>query len=274
MSVAAAIFCTWGALCLLFWQGGWQLLYHPSSIVTRTPAAAGLTFDSIGFATTGTGLPQLSGWWIPAAPDGRFSRFTVLSLHGPDGNLGNSVDHLAQLHAIGVNVFAFDYRGYGRSQFTRPSERSWLQDARWALDYLIETRHIAPSAIVLDGRDLGANLALELAAAHPELAGVILESPLEDATSAIFHDARARLVPARLLVRDRYDLRAAGTALHIPSLWFLPSSNKDSSKASSEPAAYKVIKPRKMLVWLPPGSDAESDFSNELSRWLDGLPAR
>ena len=268
----AAVVCTWGSLCLLFWQGGWQLLYHPSSAVTRTPAAAGLAFDPIGFATTGVGLPQLSGWWIPTAPGARFQRYTVLSLHGQDGNLSNSTDHLARLHAAGVNVFAFDYRGYGRSRFTHPSEQSWLQDAGWALDYLTETRHIAPAAIVLDGSDLGANLALEVAAAHPELAGVILESPLEDAASAIFNDPRARLVPARLLVRDRYNLHAAGADLRIPSLWFVPSSS--GGRPSREPSAYQAITARKMLVWLPSGQETAPDVSNELSRWLDGLPSR
>ncbi len=38
--------------------------------------------------------------------------------------------------------------------------------------------------------------------------------------SAVFSDARARLVPARLLVRDRYDLNAAAANVRVPVLWF------------------------------------------------------
>ena len=146
-------------------------------------------------------------------------RLTVLYLHGQDGNLGDTVDALARLHAAGVNVLAFDYRGYGQSQFVRPSEAHWRQDAEWALEYLTGTRHIAPGAIVLDGTALGANLALEVAAAHPELAGVIVESPIADPMNAIFSDARARMVPAHLLVRDRYDLDAAAENVRVPVLW-------------------------------------------------------
>src|SRR5580704_13948903 len=67
LSFAGAVLCAWGTLCLLFWQGSWQLLYHPSAMVTRTPAAAGLAFEQIGFAATETGKLQLEGWWIPAA---------------------------------------------------------------------------------------------------------------------------------------------------------------------------------------------------------------
>ncbi len=273
MVLGAAILCAWGTLCLLFWQGSWQLLYHPSANIIRTPAAASLPFESISFAPSESGLPQLSGWWIPAAPDARFSRYTVLYLHGQDGNLSNAVDHLTQLHAAGANVFAFDYRGYGRSKFMRPSEKHWLQDAGWALDYLTATRHIAVNAIVVAGGGLGANLALELAASHPRLAGVVLESPLEDPTGAVFSDARARLIPARLLMRDRYDLNAAAASVHIPSLWFLPASGAATNGSAKEPAAFQTVSARKMLVWLPPGEKASRAFADALARWLDDLAA-
>jgi uncharacterized protein len=271
-TLALSAFCAWASLCLLFWQGSWQLLYHPSSTVTRTPATVGLQFDAIGFATTDTGLPRLSGWWIPASAGAQLSGYTVLALHGQTGNLGDSVDHLAQIHAAGVNLFAIDYRGYGRSQFTHPSEKRWLEDAGWALQYLTMTRDIAPAAIVLEGSGLGADLALELAASHPELAGVIVEAPLEDPTRALFDDPRARLVPARLLVRDRFNLPAAAARLRIPCLWLLPSPNPArSSKPVEVPEAYQKIATRKMVVWLAFDEKARADFAQALSRWLDEL---
>jgi uncharacterized protein len=267
ISIAGAAFCCWAALCLLFWQGSWQLLYHPAAAINRTPVSAGIGFDSVAFATTDTGLTRLTGWWIAADPAGPFRRYTVLYLHGKDGNLGDAVGALAALHAAGLNVLAFDYRGYGQSRFARPSEAHWRQDTEWALQYLAGTRHIAPGEIVLDGDGLGANLALEVAAAHPELAGVILRDPLPDATRTIFDDPRAQLVPARLLVRDRYDLDAPALKLLIPSLWFL-----HSVASGSEPAAYRKVAPRKMLVWLPPGPAGQKAFAEALTRWLADLP--
>jgi uncharacterized protein len=264
ITLVAAIFCAWASLCLLFWQGHWQLLYHPTAIVARTPASVGVTFEPVGFAATETGQLRLQGWWIPAAADARFSQFTVLYLHGQNGNLGDSVDALAQLHSVGVNILAFDYRGYGQSQFVRPSETHWRQDAEWALAYLTQTRHIDSHKIVLHGDRLGANLAVEVAAAHPELGGVVLESPLEDPVSAIFNDPRARLIPAHELARDRYDLSAAATALRIPSLWFL-------REGANQPAAYRPELSPKMLVWLGSGASGEKAFSEAYARWLDGL---
>ena len=275
LTVAAAALCGWCALCLLFWQGSWQLLYHPESAIARTPASAGLAFEPIGFAATDAGVPRLSGWWIPAANGAAYSRFTVLYLHNENGNLGDTVDALVRLHAVGVNLLAFDYRGYGQSEYLRPSEANMRPDAEWALQYLTETRHIDRGTIVLDGEGLGANLALEVAAAHQGLAGVVLDSPLEVPMNAIFNDARARLVPAHLLIRDRYELNAQAAALRIPSLWFERiAQTGQTGSTTHEPDAYRKVAAHKMLVWLNSSAGDDKQFEDALSRWLDDLPVR
>jgi pimeloyl-ACP methyl ester carboxylesterase len=272
LAIAGAAVCCWGALCLLFWQGSWQLLYHPASAVTRTPASASIPFDSVAFAAAETGQTRLTGWWIPADASAQFPRFTVLYLHEQDGNLSNAVGELATLHAVGVNVLAFDYRGYGQSEFARPGEGRWREDAEWALEYLTGTRHIAAGLILLDGRDLGANLALEVAAMHPELAGVILHDPMADPAQIIFTDARAKLVPARLLVRDRFDLDAAAAALHIPSLWLIDASPKQLTVQPEKPEAFGKIPAPKVFVQLNQMVALKQDaVGRSLSDWLTNL---
>lgn len=269
IAISAAGFIAWAVLCLLFWQGSWQLLYHPTAAVTRTPANVGLAFDPVGFAASDTGVPRLAGWWIPANAQ---ARSTVLYLHGQDGNLGDTVDALLHLHNAGVNVLAFDYRGYGASQFVRPSEASWREDAAWGLQYLTATRHVDPHSIVLAGSGLGANLALEVAASHPELAGVVLESPLDAPVKAIFADPRARLVPARLLVRDHFEMNAPASALRIPSLWFYGTWAPGILRLQPKPEPFQRVTSTKNLVWLTPNRDRDADFSRALSRWLSSLP--
>ncbi|MGC2614635.1 MAG: alpha/beta hydrolase [Terracidiphilus sp.] len=268
-AIAAALLCAWGTLCILFWQGSWQLLYHPASAVTRTPASVNLPFESIGFAANAAGEPQLRGWWIPASSQ---ARFTAVYLHGADGNLGDSLNALSRLHTAGLNVFAFDYRGYGQSHFAHPSQTRWREDADSALAYLTGTRHIPASAIVLVGRDLGANLALEVASAHADLAGVVLEAPLESPTAAIFNDARARLVPAHLLVRDRWQSPIAASNVLIPSLWFYWIPERSTELEQDKPEAYEKVPARKSLVWLTDSPDEPEQFMSALSRWIDRLP--
>jgi len=264
IALFASILCAWGTLCILFWQGSWQLLYHPTAAVTKTPASVNLSFESIGFATNTAGEPQLRGWWIPTASP---SPFTAVYLHAQTGNLSDALSALAPLHEAGLNIFAFDYRGYGQSHFEHPSERRWREDAESALQYLSGTRHIAPASIIFIGRDLGANLALEIAAAHPDLAGVILEQPLDDPTATIFGDTRARLVPAHLLVSDRWDTKSAASNLLIPSLWFYwtPGRSHNSN------APYRSVPARKTIVWLTNSANEPREFNSALSAFLDQL---
>lgn len=260
ISLPGAALCTWAVFCLLFWQGSWQLLYHPNSKVSRTPSSIGIAFDPVAFATTNAGITQLQGWWIPAES----ARYTALYLHGASGNVGDTLTTLASLHRAGLNVLAFDYRGYGQSQFDHPTEARWQQDATWALEYLTGTRHIAPHSIVIVGTGLGANLALETAVAHPDLAGVVLESPLDKPANIIFNDARAEIVPARLLVRDRYDLAAPAAAVRIPSLWLV--ENPRETTGAVDEAFQKVTAP-KIRGELP----HDRNLADPLEGWLSGL---
>lgn len=273
-TLLAAVLCAWFTLCFLFWQGSWQLLYHPKAAVTETPAGAGLGFEAIRFASDDAGQPRLSGWWIPASQDAltaRFNRYTVLYLHGRDGNLSNTLNDLTMLHEAGVNVLTFDYRGYGQSQFARPSEAHWRDDAGWALNYLTGTRHVAAGSIVLYGDELGANLALEVAARHPELAGVVLEEPIIDPGAVIFSDPRASMVPARLLMRDRFDLKAGAAKLGVPSLWLEQAATPGQRGQNPNTDAYARVAAAKKLVWLRKGPKSESDCLSALLSWLDGL---
>jgi pimeloyl-ACP methyl ester carboxylesterase len=258
--VVLAAMGTWGALCLIFWQGSWQLLYHPTSAVVKTPASLGLQFYSVSFDADGAGEARLKGWWIGAAEtaDVKRSQWTVLYIHGATGNLGDSVEALKQLHELGVNVFAYDPRGFGQSRFERPSEKRELEDAEAAVNYLTSTRHVDAGKIVVVGRELGGNVALEMAAKHSALAGVVVDEPLEDATGVIFKDERSRMVPAHWLVSDRYDLASAARELKIPVLWIV------RGERGSE---FNLVGARKMRGWVK----SDEDFNNLMVRWLDSL---
>ena len=268
IAIAAAGACAWLTLCFLFWQGSWQLLYHPTAELTRTPASVDLRFDPVAFATTKAGVSRLKGWWIAGEAQGRF---TAIYLHGASGNLGDTVDALKTLHDAGINVLAFDYRGYGQSAFAHPGEAHWREDAESAIDYLVHTRHLPRASVVLFGQGLGANLALEVAAVHPELGGVVVDTLVAAPQDAIFRDPRARLVPAHLLVRDRWDLNAAAAGVLIPSLWFSRSAAEKSTR-EAEQAAYSRVTARRQEVWLPAASESSQSFISALTRWLDDLP--
>jgi pimeloyl-ACP methyl ester carboxylesterase len=218
-TLALAVLCVYIAFCLLFWQGQWQLVFKPSPAITATPASIGLKYDDISFDATETGVLRLNGWWIPAENTSPYATATLLFMHDGIGSLSSTVPQLLALHQLGINIFAFDYRGFGRSVHQHPSEASTNEDADAAWNYLVDTRHLTASRIVLDGVGLGAAIAAETARRHPQAPAVILEDPRPPVRDALQSDPRLRLLPVRLLFHDRFDPAGTLAQLHTPKLF-------------------------------------------------------
>ena len=75
-----------------------------------------------------SGLPLEEVWFQSADGDealrlvcggARKPQPSVLWCHGNAGNIINRLENLRELYRIGLSVFIFDYRGYGRSQGRR-----------------------------------------------------------------------------------------------------------------------------------------------------------
>ncbi len=195
-------------LCGLFYAEQWQLVLHPSRAVPHTPASEGLAFQPVRFGDDSSGQPQLSGWWIPSDLP---SDPTVLMLHGENGSMSDALPATLALHRARLNVLLFDYRGYGASGGKHPTEQLMRRDAESALYYLTEDRRIKATNIVVYGAHLGASLAIDLCAGHPQIPALILQSADGDTESRILRDTRTRAVPISLLFHQRF---ALGDALH------------------------------------------------------------
>lgn len=255
--LVAAVLSVYGTLAMLFYQGQWQLVLHPAKAITATPETK---FDEIHFDYTETGVAQLDGWWIPAEPNTRWSGSTILYLHGGAGSLSNCVGSLAALHALGINAFAFDYRGYGRSAGPHPEEARMAADADAAWRYLTDTRHLDPKTIVFYGTGTGASLAAELAARHLP-AAVILDGPSETAWKTVRADARARILPRGLLLTERFDPAAALETLAVPKLFL----DQDGAKPRTA-QLYQLAASPKQYFEVKPGA-----YQATLARFLDGI---
>jgi pimeloyl-ACP methyl ester carboxylesterase len=205
LTILAAVLCAYLAVCLLVYAGSWQLILHPSPTVDARPS---IPFQPIRFDSAATGTPRLTGWWIPAESG---PAATILLLHDGSGSLSSNVRTLELLHQANVNVFAFDYRGFGQSDPPHPSEARMIEDSAAAFDYLVDTRHIPPPTIVPYGVGVGAALAANLAQSHPEMPALIIDNPDPDAAARPASDQRSRFVPISLLIRDHFDIGGLGS---------------------------------------------------------------
>ncbi|HEX4037162.1 MAG TPA: hypothetical protein VHX37_03810 [Acidobacteriaceae bacterium] len=259
LTLLAAALCGYATLGLLFYQGQWQLLFHPSRAISNTPLKAGIPFDNLEVPIPGAGHSHLNAWWIPAAPASQYATDTVLYLHDAHGSLSDTVPALLTLHSLGINVFAFDYRGFGLSDGRHPTERLGTADSIAAWTWLTDTRHILSRNIVLYGDGTGTVFAAHLAARFAP-AGVILEDPAPTARQIFSTDARARILPLWLLQKEHLDPVLARA--HAPLLFLNRSGDAARIRALFNAAPY----PKQIydLHAAPPAAVPET-----LRRFLD-----
>lgn len=186
-----------------------QFIFHPSAVVALTPRAVGIDFKDVYFSAA-DGV-SLNGWYVSH----REARSTLVWFHGNAGNIGHRVENIKLLHdKVKVNVFIFDYRGYGKSQ-GRASEEGTYLDGEAALEFVKKQFGAQPKKTILFGRSLGAAVAAEMAARF-QYQGLILESPfvsIREMARAVFP-----LLPIGPLLRTRYDTEEKVRKIKIPLL--------------------------------------------------------
>ena len=186
-----------------------KFIFFPDTAVDVTPKDAGLAFEDV-FFTTSDGV-RLNGWFMPYAG----SRITLLWFHGNAGNISHRLENIKLLHnKVQINVFIFDYRGYGRSE-GRVSEEGTYRDGEAALRYLRNRKDVDPKGLVFFGRSLGAAVAADLAT-REECSALILETPF----ASIREMARAvfPFLPLGPLLRTRYDAVEKIRKVKVPVL--------------------------------------------------------
>jgi len=265
LTLAAAAFLGYLCVCLLVYQGGWQLLLHPSAKVDRTPS---IPFQPIRFDAATTGSPRLTAWWIPAESSTPTTP-TILYLHDGSGSLSNTIPKIELLHRAAVNIFAIDYRGFGQSTPPHATESRMAEDSAAALEYLVDTRHISAGTIVPYGEGLGAVLAATLANAHPELPAVIIDTPDPDAFATATGNGRSRLLPMRLLVQEHFDIAAALAASHKPKLLLSNSPlSVDAPRIAANQTLFRIAPDPKLSVTFDRPNSGNAYLAS-VTRFLD-----
>ena len=249
-----------------------RLLYVPgaSRTLTPVPPALGLAPERVEIPS-GDGVTLVA--WVIRAPGTDTAGRWLLICHGNAGNLSEAgrPEHYAGLRALGLNLLAFDYRGYGESS-GRPSEAGLYRDAEAAYGYLRDTLGVAPGRIIVFGHSLGSAVAVELATRVPA-AGLVLDGAL---MSVI---ARAQevypYVPVRWVARSRFASIEKIGRVQMPKL-FLHARRDDVIPIGHGRRLYDAAPPPKTFVELAGGhGDAfEADsavYFGAIARFLETL---
>lgn len=165
--------------------------------MTTTGNPHDLTFTSQG--TT------CAAWHFPAADDRLATaagRPALVMAHGLGGTKDSGLAPFGEAFAAaGLDVLAFDYRGFGASEGTprqRVSLAAQIEDYRAAIAAAAALPGVDPRRIVLWGVSLAGGHVLSVAAGRGDIAAVVAVVPMVDGMAAAAHATKSH-TPAELL---------------------------------------------------------------------------
>jgi fermentation-respiration switch protein FrsA (DUF1100 family) len=222
-----------------------RLIYFPGPdrTLAAPPPSLGLPIQRVEITTEDA--VKLVAWVVPAR-----SSLWLLVCHGNAGNLSefDRPVHYAGLRQLGLNLLAFDYRGYGESGGT-PSEAGLYRDADAAYRYLTNQLGVPASRIVIFGHSLGSAVAVDLASRVPS-AGLIVEGAFTSATER--GQELYPYIPVRWIAKSRFNSVDKISRMTVPKL-FLHAARDEVIPLAHGRRLYEAASPPKTFVELHGG---------------------
>ena len=226
-------------------------VFEPADRHVRAPASRfALAEQRVTYPSTG-GV-TLSAWIVPAASAAPASNMWLLVCHGNLGNIGyrQRPEFYALIRDLGINLLAFDYRGFGESTGT-PDERGLYDDATASYEYLTRTLGVPPERLVIFGHSLGSGVAIELASRVPA-AGLIVEGAY---TSVVERGQELfPLFPVALIATQRFPSLDRIPSISMPKL-FLHSPEDRVIPYAHGRRLFEAARPPKRLVDVKGGHE-------------------
>lgn len=253
-----------------------KLVFFPERGLHTDPGVHGIEYRDLRFSAS-DGV-QLHAWYVPATTQ---ARGTVVLAHGNAGNLGSHFPAVSWLPEHGYNVFAFDYRGYGRSEGT-PTMAGVHRDLAAALDAADSADELPRARLAVLGQSLGGAVAAVAIAdlPHAEAPGALVVDSAPSGYRAVAREVLAEgwitwplQVPLSWLVTGDYAaIEAAPRLPPIPKL-FIGNENDQTipgrhaqrlCAAATEPAdCWSIEAPGHIGTFTLPA------VRQRLVQWLD-----
>jgi alpha-beta hydrolase superfamily lysophospholipase len=204
VGVMAALY---GALVALAFFGQRRLLF-PAPKVGDEPRMDDATLTRVT-APSGRTVYALH------VPPKKLGAVTVVHFHGNAEELSAITPLAWAFRRAGLGFFAVEYPGYGLARDYAPSEEALYADAEAALWHLHNGLGVPTESVVLQGQSLGSGVAVEMAK-RGHGARLVLISPYTSIPDMAA--ATLPILPARWLVKDRFDNLQKAPSLTLPVL--------------------------------------------------------
>jgi len=209
----------------------------------------------------------LFGYWVKTSNNRR--GLTVLYSHGNKHHIDEYWDRVMYLHQLGVNVFIYDYRGFGRSE-GESSEKALYEDGEAALNYVLSHFTVLPDSLIIYGYSLGNVPAIYQAAGQIRPLCLISEAPFASANS-LTQGSTIIDIPPRWLTEGEFDNIKYIKQINTPFLLLHGEADdfvrfRDNGKVLFENAP----EPKKLLL-VPKANHGDIPETMKIENYLQAL---
>lgn len=221
-----------------------DLVYRPGKRALETPDARWALRERLVTYPSADGT-KLSAWIIPA-PVADSLAMWLLICHGQTGNIGygERPEFYASARAAGLNLFAFDYRGFGASEGS-PRETGFYDDALASYRFLADSLGVPPQRIIIFGHSLGSGVAIDLAARVPAAALVVegAYTSIPDRAQEIYP-----YFPVKLIATQRFASIDKIARITTPKLLLHSPSDDIIPFAHGQRLFERAVEPKKFVA--------------------------
>ena len=235
-------------------------ILFPSRKLPVNPSNFHLQYEEVFFETSDS--VRLQGWLIKGEPSEEWKDITFVFFPGNKGTMSDFIEPMSHLAKAGFNIFLFGYRGFGRSQKRRPTEKGVYKDSEGACHYLVKERALSLENMVFFGQSLGCAMA-SFAVSRFCPRALILEggfpSLMEVAARAV------KWMPLRMLTTSRFETRKLLKSAGCPVL-ILHSRDDKAIPLSDADVLFDAVfaQKKKVIVSGPHAKGLEYDRANVL----------
>jgi uncharacterized protein len=183
---------------------------------------------------------------------------TILFYHGSGGNISNYTFITDPLVKAGYQVFAVDFRGYGKSTGT-PTHLNIASDAQFVFDNIIEKDGFKDLPIIIYGASLGTQIATKMAKDNQnKIAGLILDGTISSFTDMALLSAseEQKLIISQYVTSPYSSINDIKDIENLPKLFIHSKEDKVVPFTQGEAVFNKAQEPKEL--WKYEGSHLEA----------------
>lgn len=222
-------------------------LFNPESLNSYSLPGNNIPDSLITEVSFSSGGNTLYGFWVKSG--GERPGITILYCHGNKHNIDEYWDRVMLFHEIGVNVFVFDYRSFGKST-GECSEKGLYEDGIAALNYVKTRPEYNADSLILYGYSLGNVVSIYLASQVINPRRLFSEAPFASANS-LTQGALDIDIPPRWLTDGEFNNVKKIKNIHTPLLLLHGEDDDFVRYRDNGKLVYEAAPQPKELVLIP-----------------------